>query len=192
MRGEQPGDGDTGVRGRLIAATLRLVSRYGLAKLTLDEVAREAGCSRATLYRHFPHKGALLAAVVESETARLQAGLDDALAGVTSLAEALAAVGAYGARVFAGHGALQYLLVHEPEAVLPYLCFTPGSGLLRALSAQVAPHLCRFLPPLEAGRVGEWLARIVLSYGCTPVPGRDGETAVGEALSQFGGFHASA
>ena len=34
-----------------------------------------------------------------------------------------------------------------------------------------APHLCRFLPSLQARRVSDWLARIVLSYGCTPPPG---------------------
>ena len=39
---------------RIVDATLRCVGRWGLAKTTLDDVAREAGCSRATVYRLFP------------------------------------------------------------------------------------------------------------------------------------------
>jgi hypothetical protein len=52
----------------------------------------------------------------------------------------------------------------------------------------VSPHLCRFLPPLQARRVGEWLGRIVLSYGCTPPPGgapEGAEAAVDAAVREF-------
>ncbi len=186
--GSRPTDVSDAITGRIVQAALRVLASYGLAKLTVDDVAREAGCSRATLYRYFPGKAALLGAVVEGEAARLRAGLDDALAGVTSLAEALEAAAAYGARSFAGHEALQFLLAHEPGAVLPQLCFQAGSQLLEVLSAAVAPHLCRFLPPLEARRTGEWLARIVLSYGCTPpsgAAGAGGEEAVVSLVRDF-------
>ena len=40
---------DTTVEARAVAALLTCIARYGLAKTTLDDVAREAGCSRATL-----------------------------------------------------------------------------------------------------------------------------------------------
>jgi len=163
---------DAGAVGeRIVEATLRALACYGLTKLTVDDVAREAGCSRATLYRYFPGKGALLAAVVASETARLQRGLDEALADVGTFADAITAVGAYGARAFAGHEALQSLLANEPGTVLPHLCFSGGDRLLEQLSGSIAPYLCRFMGPLQARRVGEWLARIILSYGCTPTRG---------------------
>jgi AcrR family transcriptional regulator len=174
--------------GRILEGALRALGRYGLAKLTLDDVAREAGCSRATLYRYVPGKGALLQAVIDSETDRLRAGLDAALADVTDLGEALAAVGTFGAREFAGHQALQFLLANEPGAILPHLSSGPGGRLLDLLAGVVAPHLCRFLPPLQARRVGEWLGRIVLSYGCMPprgeAPGRT-EAAVDAAVREF-------
>lgn len=173
---------------RLADAALRLVARYGLAKLTLDDVAREAGCSRATLYRYYPGKQALLAAVVATETARLRAGLDEAMGEVTTLEEALSAAAGFGAREFAGHAALQFLLAHEPGSVLPHLCFAGADRLLALMSEAVAPHLGRFLPTLAARRVGEWLARIVLSYGCTPVtdlPSVGGEAAVLQIVSDF-------
>lgn len=171
---------------RIVEAGLRVLARYGLAKLTLDDVAREAGYSRATLYRYFPSKGALLREVVESESARLRRRLDEALAEAMTLQEALVAVAGFGAREFAAHDALQFLLAYEPGAVLPHLCFGSGDRLLDVLTGCVAPHLCRFLPPLEARRVAEWLARIVLSYGVTPPPALPGgEAAVVALVREF-------
>src|SRR4051795_5041330 len=46
---------------RVIDAALRCIARWGIGKTTLDDVAREASCSRATIYRLFPGgKDALL------------------------------------------------------------------------------------------------------------------------------------
>ena len=42
------------LRHRLLAATYQCVSRFGLAKTTIDDVAKESGLSRATIYRQFP------------------------------------------------------------------------------------------------------------------------------------------
>ncbi|MDQ3946130.1 MAG: TetR/AcrR family transcriptional regulator [Actinomycetota bacterium] len=179
---------ETTLDRRIAAAVLTLLARSGVAKLTLDDVAREAGCSRATLYRYYPGKQAVLAAVVASESDRLRAGVKAALAEVATVGEALEAAARFGAREFAGHAALQFLLVHEPGSVLPHLCFAGADRLLALISEAVAPALGRFLPTLAARRVGEWLARIVLSYGCTPpadLPGVGGEAAVLQVVSDF-------
>ena len=45
-----------GTAARLLDATVACIARVGVSKTTLDDVAREAGCSRATLYRYFPGK----------------------------------------------------------------------------------------------------------------------------------------
>jgi len=50
----------------VIAATLRVVSRIGPARLTLAEVASEAGLSPATLVQRFGSKRGLLLAVAET------------------------------------------------------------------------------------------------------------------------------
>jgi AcrR family transcriptional regulator len=54
------------VRSRILDTALELVGRHGLAELSMDELAAEAGVSRATLYRLFPGKEALFAALVRS------------------------------------------------------------------------------------------------------------------------------
>ncbi|MDQ1567748.1 MAG: hypothetical protein QOF96_2628 [Actinomycetota bacterium] len=172
------------VTAKVVDGALRAIARFGLTKLTVDDVAREAGISRATLYRYFPGRGAVLAAVVQAETERLERGLDEALGEATTLAEALAAVGGFGARAFAGHEALQHLLATEPGTVLPHLCFAGADSLLGVAAGRIAPHLCRFMGPLEARRTGEWLARIVLSYGLAPSPGPT-EAAVLSVVREF-------
>jgi AcrR family transcriptional regulator len=54
------------VRSRILDTALELVGRHGLAGLSMDELAAAASVSRATLYRLFPGKEALFAALVRS------------------------------------------------------------------------------------------------------------------------------
>src|SRR5829696_7481286 len=54
------------VRSRILDSAVELVGRQGLAELSMDELAAAAGVSRATLYRLFPGKEALFAALVRS------------------------------------------------------------------------------------------------------------------------------
>ena len=42
------------LRDRLLAATYRCVARFGLGKTTIEDVVKESGLSRATIYRQFP------------------------------------------------------------------------------------------------------------------------------------------
>ena len=53
-------------RSRILDSAVELVGRQGLAELSMDELAAAAGVSRATLYRLFPGKEALFAALVRS------------------------------------------------------------------------------------------------------------------------------
>jgi AcrR family transcriptional regulator len=51
-------------RTRLLEAAERVVARDGVARLTLDAVAGEAGVSKGGLLYHFPNKDALISAMV--------------------------------------------------------------------------------------------------------------------------------
>ena len=53
-------DDDTSTRQRLLVATSEVLSRKGMTKLSLSEVALQAGVSRPTLYRWFASKEELL------------------------------------------------------------------------------------------------------------------------------------
>jgi AcrR family transcriptional regulator len=49
-----------GARQRVLRAAIDILGELGLAGFTMEAVARRAGASKATLYRHWPTSGALL------------------------------------------------------------------------------------------------------------------------------------
>jgi AcrR family transcriptional regulator len=59
-----PVEDDTSTRERILAATAEVLGRNGMTKLSLSEVATQAGVSRPTLYRWFASKRELLDAFV--------------------------------------------------------------------------------------------------------------------------------
>jgi len=59
------------LRGALLAHGLRLIEARDADTMSLREVARAAGVSATAVYRHFPDKRALMAALAEEGLARL-------------------------------------------------------------------------------------------------------------------------
>jgi AcrR family transcriptional regulator len=157
-------------QARIVAASLRCFARWGIGKTSLDDVAREAGLSRATVYRVVPGgKDNLLALVSAHELNRFFLALHDAVQGVASLEDTLVAGVTTAARHLEQHGALKFMIEHEPEQILPRFAFTNLDRILANVRAFAAPYLAPWLGD-DAGRCAEWLARIVLSYGCAPSP----------------------
>ena len=56
---------------RILDSAARLIGHYGYDKTTIDEIARDAGVAKSTLYRRWKSKEALLNAVLWRETLRL-------------------------------------------------------------------------------------------------------------------------
>lgn len=160
--------GDT-LEDRILAAAVRCVARWGVAKTTLDDIAREAGCSRATVYRVIPGgRDALLEAAGDRELARLFGSLAGALDATASLDDLLITCVHRAAVEVAAHDALQYLLTHEPEHLLPWVAFDGLDPLLVASATFARPFLVRHLPDDQADEVAEWLARLLVSYVLDP------------------------
>jgi AcrR family transcriptional regulator len=61
-------------------ATIQVLLADGLQKLTTIRVAERAGASVGTLYQYYPHKQALLYAVLERHLGRIGAALEEAAA----------------------------------------------------------------------------------------------------------------
>jgi AcrR family transcriptional regulator len=152
-------------RVRVVDATLACLATQGLAKTTLDDIAGWAGLSRATVYRVFPGgREAVLAAVVETEVARLCSELAVAMGEAGDLQEALVAGIVCAAGRLSQHRAVRSLLEHEPGVLLPHMAFEKMDRVLQVASSFAAPFLARWLEPEQAARAAEWAARITFSY----------------------------
>src|ERR1700731_1534478 len=89
-------------------------------------LAREAGCSRATLYRYFASRQAVLDVTVSFEVQRILAALRDAARDADTLEDAIVAILVTAGRELGGHPALTFVAAFEPERLLPQLAFANG------------------------------------------------------------------
>jgi AcrR family transcriptional regulator len=76
---------------RILDAAAQLYTEADPASLGMNEIARAAGCSRATLYRYFENREALRAAYVHREAYRLSREVKREIDGADDPAERLVA-----------------------------------------------------------------------------------------------------
>ncbi|WP_421119663.1 TetR/AcrR family transcriptional regulator [Aquihabitans daechungensis] len=153
-------------RDRILGATVVCLGRYGIAKTTVDDAAREAGIARATVYRYFPDGkeqliGESITWAVGQFFHELAVSIADAPDFPTLLEEALV----HAHQAVAEHVVLQKVLETEPERLLPQLTQSAPQvqAVLRDYLADKLRHesLLPGVDPLEAG---DWLARMGLSF----------------------------
>jgi AcrR family transcriptional regulator len=72
-------------RGRILDAALSLFLRYGIKRTALDDVVREAGIAKGTLYLYFDSKDALFAAVAERLCEEVLGNAEEAIASSSSI-----------------------------------------------------------------------------------------------------------
>lgn len=133
-------EADTSTRERLLVATAEVMGRNGMTKLSLSEVALQAGVSRPTLYRWFSSKKDLLDAYVIWERSLYERAMATATAGLPP-SERLDAV----LRVIA-MGQQSY----------------PGLRMVDIEPAEVIKRLAEFIPIMR-----ERLARLIPEPGNT-------------------------
>lgn len=157
------------LRERVLEGAYECVARYGIAKTTIEDVVKESGVSRATVYRVFPGgKDQLLRAAVGWEMARFFGRLADAVAGAPDFASLVESGLIYAHSAVHGHEVLQKVLITEPEKLLPLLTVEQERPL-EFITAFLLPYLQR---EQEAGRVrdgvelaesADFVARMILS-----------------------------
>lgn len=114
---------------RILRATLEQAELIGIRRTTMEDVARRSGVGRATLYRRFPTKGALIDAVVLAEVRRFFEGSALARSRGTTLEDRLVYGTVFVVTFLREHALLKKLLRTEPETILPSLTVDAGSIL---------------------------------------------------------------
>jgi AcrR family transcriptional regulator len=151
---------------RILDAAEQLFTRQDPGSVGMNEIAKAAGCSRATLYRYFENREALRIAYVARETHRLSESID--VDDIKDPRERLVT------------GILTALrLVRESPALSAWFATTSGplgaelaerSDVITALAAAFVTSLGDDHPANVAGR-GRWLVRAITSL--LIFPGRD-------------------
>ena len=136
---------------RILDGALACIGRVGLAKTTFDDVAKEAGLSRATVYRYFAGRKPLLLGLVAREAGRLADAVRAAVAHSTTLADALVAATGVAVEHLESIEALRFVLEHEPDTVMPFLALDRANHAFAAAAAIAVELLEPWLDAAAAG-----------------------------------------
>jgi len=153
----------------IVDAALEEFLVYGLRRTNVDVVARRAGVSRATLYRRFDGKDALVQAVLIRESRRFFASIATAVADLDTAEARLVEGFVVGVRYARTDRLLNRLLASDPEALLPYL--TTNGHLVVAAARDFLVQQAPESDPIE-GRTPEGVAevfvRLAISFTLMP------------------------
>ncbi len=164
---------DEEARRRLVAAALRCIVRRGTGRISMDEVADEAGVSRATVYRYYRTREDLLLGVMLS---RLDQALDLV---VRSLAEPSNAVRSIPDLILASVGLVHGDTVNEalfsPDS-RPIVTAVESSSepIVEGLYRHVGPLLRQWqadgqlAPDLDLRQTMRWLNVVSVSMMVPP------------------------
>ena len=161
---------------RILRATIEQAELVGMRRITMEDVARRSEVGRATLYRRFPTKAALIDAVVLGEARRYFDGNAQACANATTLEDRLVYGTVFTVTFLREHALLKRLLRTEPETILPSLTVDAGPILDFATeqsAAELRTEIYGTAPTTpEQERhlrtVAELHARLTLSFIVTP------------------------
>ena len=156
------------LRSALVEAGLRHLESGGEADISLRQLAREVGVSATAVYRHFPDKKALLAALAESGITRLGAAQRLASDQAGGGPAGFAATGRAYVRFALAHPALFRLtFAHADHAGSPTSSSDEPSRLLRSYSEQFGGGDAERLT-LQAWAVAHGLAMLMLDGRLPP------------------------
>lgn len=152
-------------------AALRQFELFGLARATIEDVARRAHVGRVTIYRYFPGKDALIEAVALRELRKFLAELDEIVAPLQD-PEAMIVEGfVFTLHAARGHRLLQRLIDSEPETALPWLT-VKGAPIVSAATEFLAGHMARDLADDRGGpellHTAEIVVRLIVSFLLIP------------------------
>ncbi len=163
----------------LLDAAGQAFARFGVTRATMIDVARMAGCSRATLYRYFPNREALHLGFVHRATLRIAARVATApgAGGPSSLVD----------RIMAGIAGVRsdplLSVWFEPENMAVPIAVSQSSDLLQAMTAGMAGEFqADAKAPEEIERRGVWLLRCIVSFLVMPGESEEAERAMIESF----------
>jgi AcrR family transcriptional regulator len=159
----------SGPENAVLDAAKRCCEKWGLSKVTIDDIAAEAGVSRATLYRLFPGgKDVLFDALRVRDTEEFLTRLRAHVALADGFEDLLVRCVVQATVELRADDHLALMLASEPGATANELTVAGLPRIIRIASLFLVPLVERHLPRRDASRLVELLARLVISYFLAP------------------------
>ncbi|MET0145792.1 MAG: TetR/AcrR family transcriptional regulator [Ilumatobacteraceae bacterium] len=159
----------TSAEARVLDGARTCMERWGISKVTIDDIAVEAGVSRATIYRMFPGgKDVLFEALRVRQLEEFFTLLREQVAGADSLEELMVRTVVAATRELRADHHLALMMAAEPGAVLGQLTVEGLPRIVRFASTFLVPLVEPFLDGSEARAVLDVLARLTISYFLSP------------------------
>ncbi|MET8779183.1 TetR family transcriptional regulator [Nocardia sp. NPDC004654] len=150
---------------RILDAAARLFAERGVAETQMADIAKAAGCSRATVYRYFENRHAVRLAFVHREARRVGAAVVAEVDGIADPGERIVTAMLTAVRAVRA----------EPLLIAWFRPADAGLAVEIGQSSQVIEALAAaFLPDSIGGdraRLARWLTRLIVSL--LTVPGVD-------------------
>lgn len=154
---------------RVIAAAKTCCERWGIEKVTIDDIANEAGVSRATLYRQFPGgKDVLFEALRVRELEEFFERLTAQVEGAVDLEDLLVRAVVAATHELRDDQHLAIMMASEPGDTLAQLTVEGLPRIMRVATVFLVPMVDPYLPRRESARLVELLSRLVISYFLAP------------------------
>lgn len=168
-----PKGGDDSIESRILDAALVQFERVGVKKTTIEDVARQAGVDRVTVYRRVGSRDDLVQAVVNREVGSVLAEVAHLADRHENVADLVADIFVTVLSRWRDHPLVQRMLTIDPERVVAKLT-TEGSEVfamcvatsVAALERAVQRGLLSELPDMTARM--EVVCRVVHSFILTP------------------------
>jgi len=155
-------------RVRLLDAAEACFARFGVGKTTVEDVANEARVSRATVYRYFDGRDALMLGVLLRDAERFLERLQSTVASGTSFADSIVDGIMFTVEVVQADTNLS--LLFSPEAVGYTESVAGASAALFGLTGEfLRPYFeaarasGQLRPRLDLDEAAEWILRAVMS-----------------------------
>ncbi|NND73874.1 MAG: TetR/AcrR family transcriptional regulator [Ilumatobacter sp.] len=154
---------------RVLEAVKTCCERWGVAKVTIDDIARASGVSRATLYRIFPGgKDIVFEAHRVYELDRFFTTLLGQVAEAETLEDLLVSAVTCATRELRADEHLARMMSTEPGEVLTEMTVAGLPRIVSVATEYLVPLVDRYLPRTEGRALIEMVVRLVISYFLAP------------------------
>jgi AcrR family transcriptional regulator len=164
---DAPDDPDE-ARARLLTAAEACFSRFGVMKTTVEDVAKEANVSRATVYRYFDGRDALVLGVLLMEARRFLVKLQKRISTQDDIADAIVEGVLFTVDAVRADTNLALLFAPETAGVTESIVgasatlFETTSEFLRPYF-EAAQQAGTLRPEVDLDEAAEWIVRCIIS-----------------------------